>query len=386
MEIGKPRTKINPLILAEAAEWLVEFNSGDADPDARRRFDAWLRTSPEHIRAYLELVPIWEESGSYREGEAPSADSLIELARNELNVVPMDAAAEEPGRGRNVRERGTPRWPIAAAATLLLAILGSVATWYEMGRYRTYRTEVGEQRSILLADGSVLELNALTKVRVEYTPAERDVELIAGQAQFEVAKSPGRPFVVLSGPTRVLAVGTQFDVYHDPSKTTVTVLEGKVAVLEAGRDGRSFKSEAAAAIAQSEARASTNPRNQHAAGGVQDTRAMSGTGPAPLLLSAGQQATVSAGMISPPRRVDAALATAWVARRLLFDSTPLPDVAREFNRYNSRKLIIGDPKLDGFLVSGVFSSTSPASLLRFLRAQPDLRVQDQGTEVRITRR
>lgn len=390
MKIGKPRAEMNPLILGEAAEWLVELNSGDADLEARRRFDAWLRSSPEHIRAYLELVPIWQESGSCLEGGAAAANSLIALARKELNVVPMDAGAGpqgQSGRGRSARPDRPAGWAIAAAASLVLAILGSAAAWYEMARYPMYRTEVGEQRSILLADGSVLELNSLTKVRVEYTPTERDIELVTGQALFEVAKSPGRPFVVFSGPTRVLAVGTQFDVYHDPSRTTVTVLEGKVAVLEAGQDSRSLKSEAAAAIAQSEGRRPAHsPGSSAVAGSARDTGTVPVSGPTPLLLSAGQQATVSAGMVSSPRRVDAALATAWLERRLVFDSTPLPDAVREFNRYNSRKLIIGDPKLERFLVSGVFSSTSPASLLRFLRAQTDLRVQDEGTDVLITSR
>jgi transmembrane sensor len=78
-----------------------------------------------------------------------------------------------------------------------------------------------------------------------------------------------------------------------------------------------------------------------------------------------------------------ASATAWTQRRLVFESASLADVADEFNRYNDRQLIVGDRRLETFHVSGVFSSTDPASLIRFLRARPELRIIETESQIRI---
>ena len=78
-----------------------------------------------------------------------------------------------------------------------------------------------------------------------------------------------------------------------------------------------------------------------------------------------------------------ASATAWTQRQLVFESASLADVADEFNRYNEKQLIVGDPRLETFHVSGVFSSTDPASLIRFLRARPELRIVETASQIRI---
>jgi len=90
--------------------------------------------------------------------------------------------------------------------------------------------DVGEQRSIALADGSIIDLNARSRIRVRLSKDERDVELLQGQALFHVAKDNSRPFVVRSDTTVVRAVGTEFDVYRKKNGTVITVLEGRVVV------------------------------------------------------------------------------------------------------------------------------------------------------------
>ncbi len=102
--------------------------------------------------------------------------------------------------------------------------------WWQANRYPLYSTDIGERRSITLADGSTVDLNARSKLRIEFSSAERRVELLDGQALFQVAKDKQRPFIVHSGDATVRAVGTQFDVYRKDSGTTITVLEGRVAV------------------------------------------------------------------------------------------------------------------------------------------------------------
>lgn len=359
MDTGTPKLKLNAQIVEEAAEWLVEFSCGNADLETRRHFDAWLRASPQHIRAYLELLPTWEAGAAARGDGAPSAESLIALARESSNVVPLTAEPVAATAPAALPDRRQGFAGYRAAAAIAAAILGLLAAAtgmrHEWSRYPTYATAAGEQRSIVLPDGSTVELDSLARISVRYSAHERDVDLITGQALFEDTENAQRPFVVFSGSVRVRAIGTQFNVSRDTDSTTVTVVKGRVAVLR--RDG------SPALMPQPVPQA-----------------------PSLLLLSAGEQATVTANAMTMPRHVDITLATAWLQRHLLFNSTPLPQVVRQFNRYNTRKLVVDDAGLNDFLVSGVFTSTNPDSLLRFLRAQPGMHVQDEGDKVLISRR
>src|SRR5205814_1675147 len=141
----------------------------------------------------------------------------------------------------------------------------------------------GEQRTIQLADGSTVELNARSKVHVHLTDQRRDVTLIEGQALFRVAKDSRRPFVVRAGDAEVRAVGTEFDVYKKQSETVVTVVEGRVETYDES----------------------------------------DGAGAAAIVLSAGEQLTVLPHSRPKPTRTDTVVATAWVQKRLMFEETPL---------------------------------------------------------------
>lgn len=245
----------------------------------------------------------------------------------------------------------------AAAAVAALAVVGA-ASWNYL-HSPTYATAVGEQRSITLDDGSSVELNARSRLRVRFTEDRRLVDLLEGQALFRVTKDPTRPFVVVSDKMRVRAVGTQFDVNRRQSTTTVTVIEGRVGVDPSAAGARMFAPVSAA-----------RDRNYGAE----------------VFLDAGQQLTVTPKAASVPRRVNIATATAWTQRQLIFDSAPLAEVAEEFNRYNKRPIVIHDRTLDAFGVIGVFSSADSAALVKFLRAQPEIEVTETGSEVAITRR
>jgi transmembrane sensor len=383
---------MNRQVYEEAAEWLVELRIGDIDAAARARLDAWFRTSPEHIRAFLELSNIWEEGGDEEVSRAFSTDALIVRARAAgTNVVALgtakqgaltaqivsatDAPAAEASDDRLGQSllpvRRTARWGAyrLAASIVFLAIAVGVFTLYRSG-LSTYTTGIGEQRIINLADGSRVELNTRSRIRVRFSKEERDVDLLGGQALFYVAKDATRPFVVTSDQAHVRAVGTQFDVYRKWGGTTaVTVIEGRVAVL------------AGPASPIGTARGLNAPSQTHT-----ELRNLTFPGASPgVLVSAGEQVIVTAQQISEPMKSNTAVATAWTQRELVFDQTPLTDVAAEFNLYNEKPLIVGDASLKDFHVTGVFSSTDPTSLLRFLRAQNGIQVQETGEGIVIAR-
>lgn len=328
-------------IRRQAADWFVEFRTGEPNERGRKAFLGWLKESPAHMSAYLEIASLWDQSGALEVREKWSLEALLDEAKSDYqNVISLDL----PGGGE---ARALPQrrhvWIRAAglAASLLLVIGAAFGTWIYSLR-DTYSTSVAEQRSVVLSDGSTVELNARSRMRIRFTEHERHVDLLDGQALFTVAKNADRPFVVESRGTLVRAVGTQFDVYSKTSGTTVTVLEGTVAVTP-------------------EAAPSQSP---------------------PSLINAGQQMVI--GAEGRPKKIHAAnpgVATAWTHRELIFDDTPLQDVATEFNRYNRRQLLIRDPSLQAFAIDGVFSSTDPAALVNFLKARPGITVRETDTDI-----
>lgn len=405
MKTEQTRPKLNRQILDEASAWFVEFRVGDVDSIARGRFDQWLRQSPEHIRAYMEIAKIYVELpaiSSQRKWDiqelvahARSAGNVVQFERTGHAVQPFSPTAEsncpvlpkeqgslqlQPSLVKPRRAGASIARKSLAASIAIFCMAAALLTWTTINRYSTYTTQIGERRSITLADGSTIDLNVRSAVRVKLSKAERDVELIDGQALFEVAKDKARPFIVRSGGTLVRAVGTQFDVYRKKSGTTVTVVEGRVAVLTSfdpnlaefdSRTGTSLDGEA-----------HTNATDSSSVAGHLRESTGSGKSPA-ILVSAGEQVTVTGQAMSAPERADVAAATAWVQHRLVFDNSRLSDVVDDFNRYNTRQLVIEDRRLYDFHVSGVYSSTDPASLIRFLRAQPSIDVIETDADVRI---
>jgi transmembrane sensor len=377
----KVQPKLNTQIYEEACDWFVEFRDGDVDSTARREFDMWARRSPEHLAAYLEIAAIWNEGPSLDPTEKWSPDTLIaEATKDRDNIVALARSSADSSIGDLARGTAgaaahakNPRFftrPRAAAAIVVLGLALGALVWQVAFRDAVYSTATGEQRSIALADGSVVELNSRSKIEIRYSKAERDVDLLEGQVLFHVAKDHARPFIVAANGTRVRAVGTQFDVYKKPSSTVVTVVEGTVAILREG---------VATEDALERLSNGSAPPNIPARADV-DTAS---TGA--VYLSAGEQLTVTPKTERKTAHPNVASATAWTQRQLVFESASLSDVAEEFNRYNERQLVIQDPTLYDFHISGVFSSTDPTSLIRFLRQRPGVTVTETGSEIRIAK-
>jgi len=346
--MSSPKTALNEQIFEEASTWFVTFRVDDPGAMARQEFRDWLRCSPEHIRAYLEIAATYADMPAPGDGRTPQ--DWLELANcvSDSNVVELNprSASEDssklgPSRDRRVR-MGQGR--LLAACVLIVAC---AAGWLLFDR-DTYSTGVGEQRSVTLSDGSIVELNAESKVRVMYRDGHRDVRLLTGQALFRVAKDPSRPFVVQAGNTRVRAVGTQFDVYRRSASTIVTVIEGRVAVQSEAVSGAPASAEPTAA-----------------------------------LVAAGEQVTVATNRLRMAVKPNVAAATAWTQHQLVFDATPLAEVIAEFARYTPRRIVVDSPSLAALEISGQYTSSSPDSLLRFLSLQKGVTITQVNGETHI---
>ena len=352
----------NSQILEEASTWFVELSEGHLTGKVREQFSDWLRASPEHVRAYLQISALWEDAPLLGQG-AEDFEALIARTRAAGNVVRV--GKDRQPLSLRARRFVTPLRSALAACLVLVAI--GITFWPQ--QRGVYETAIGEQRSLTLADGSTIELNAQSRVRVHFTAAERSIDLLEGQVLFHVTHDTARPFIVHSGAASVRAVGTQFDVDRVSGETVVTVVEGRVAVLpdlllqpaSANAVDSSVRSISAADFAL------TGPGG---AGG--------------LLLTAGEQVTLTAQATSRPTRTDVAAAIAWTQRKLVFSSSPLTQVADEYNRYHLKRIVIRDRRLASFLVSGVFSATDSRAFVAFLRAQPNLTVHETDTEIEIS--
>jgi transmembrane sensor len=342
-------------VMREAADWVVQLRSPDRPVHCEQSFADWLRASPLHVREYLRAVEVWEglahtevAAGGTREDlvRAASDSNLIEFRTTVTPPPPSPAAMPTPAAAAILPAMPTPvahrqgtglpgfRWRRVGFAIALTTVFALAYIGWQQTAVIKVSTGVGEQHSEVLSDRSIVELNTQSEIRVGFTATERRVELVRGEAFFDVAKDPARPFIVVTDLATAKAVGTRFSVYRAQSGTIVTVAEGRVQ--------------------------------------VRDKQAAAATGASPpgrpdfVEVIPGTQAEAQPGRPVQMRQADVDRTFAWRERRLVFDGEPLWRVIEEFNRYNSPPLVISDPRLREQRISGVFGANDPESLLEFL--------------------
>ncbi len=346
-------------ITDEAALWYVKAQDPGFSTGDREELASWLAASAEHVREYLSVAAVTQDVREL--AGAFDVDELLRLAQasaDEANVVSLpDADVQVRSRVRSEVSDPDPPKPTevvrrrrlavrsVAAALAIVAFLGIF--YLNAPRADLYTTGIGEQLSFLLDDGSVVTLNAQSRLRVVYTDTSRDIHLTAGEAMFDVVGDPDRPFRVITERAVIQAIGTQFNVRHRGSGTTVTVVEGIVDV-QLVPNPRSPPGEVGEAPGESPAESSSVVSR-------------------PTRLKVGQQARVSSGEVAV---VDTNVqkTTSWRERRLVFDSWMLADVVDEFNLYNDQRIVIMDADLATRSISGAFSADDRDSFALFLSA------------------
>ena len=323
-------------IEAAACDWFARRRSGEMTAKDERDLEAWLALDPAHRAALEEVERAWTGLEAFRS-------------------TPEILARRERARGRY---RGVPRaWIVrAAAAFAALAVIGGAAGWQYAGPSlfargftdQEYRTAIGERTNLTLPDGSVVTLNTGTVLRTKADHGRRLVYLDKGQAFFRVAHDPLHPFIVNAAGRTVTAVGTAFDVRVDGG-FEVTLVEGKVRV--------------AAPAPATPAKPGAPP--QPAA--IQTTE-----------LVAGNRFTQPDNSHWVVARANTAAETSWVTGRLTFENERLAEVAAEFERYSTRRIVIDDPALGDQRVSGTFEAGDIDSLIRTLRMAKIARAEEEG--------
>jgi transmembrane sensor len=323
-------------IPAEAIDWFLKFQQPARGRPPPQGFSEWLVRSPGHIQEYLDVACVWDLLNVPDEGNYGTT-ALIEAARERHeadNIVRLqDRYGGRPWPLHN-QSRSRNSNVAAWAACALLAVSGWVG--YVCWRSVTeFATVVGEQHSVTLQDGSVVFLNTNSKVDVRWSAAERHIDLIRGEARFQVARDPTRPFIVATTNAQVRAVGTVFNVRASARSTQVAVMEGQVVVTLAPPGG---------AVSELEAPASD------------------------IRLAAGERAAVTSAGIEANTGPSIESVAAWPQRRLVFRGETLGTIVNEFNRYRARPLVLDDSQLAQLEISGAFDLNDPESLVAYLKS------------------
>lgn len=322
-----------------AAEWLArrEFNAwADADEAA---LQDWLAADTAHRVAFLRLQAAWSESdrlqalaAGWRQPGPPPRGHWTTPAGDRIELAPR------------VRTRRSRMPAIAAAAMLVLACTLAIGLgWRSYNRVDSaqYRTAFGATHALPLADGSQAILASDSRIDVRLSRRQRHVALAQGEAFFSVAKDPDRPFVVAAGAHDVVAVGTRFSVRRDGPDLRVVVTEGTVRL---------------------ESRGAARPE---------------------ALLPAGSIAMVHGDdvLVRSVALDDAERLLDWRQGLLAFRDTTLAEAAAEFNRYNTRKLVIGDAAAGALRIGGSFRADNATAFVRLLEQGFPVHAEHTGDRI-----
>jgi transmembrane sensor len=342
--------------IEQAAEWFMRLRESELTDAERKQFTDWLAEAPVNVREYLGTAEVWGALQTPNIWPTESKEDLLEAIRQarDANVFTLKANGENPGDSEIL---GWPaattqrwRWPVPfalAAGVMFIAFF----VWSRIDlNTTTYRTARGEQRSIVLADGSIVQLNTLSKLVVHFDQKQRRIELPQGEALFRVAHDRARPFDVRTQFAIVRAVGTEFDVYNRKEGTHVAVIEGRVIV-------------GSAAELLSSAIPDRNSRPQNSTVTTEHSPDI-GVG---IPLAAGQQITVSPAAAPKPTPANATAATAWIQRRIVLDNDEIATAIAEFNRYNHTQMQVRGTGLAGLRITGVFNADDPSALVKYLK-------------------
>lgn len=382
-------------IEAQAASWLARRDAPGWLPADEAALDAWLAESTAHKVAFIRLEAAWNASQKLKALGAGVPKGVIPApglwrrsrlrrpaaglaAGSAPSLLSSPAPTSLSPRAESVRRRG--RWGLygLAASVLVAAAVGGLLLFLPAGS--VYRTAIGGLEAVPLTDGSKVTLNTDTNLRIELSPSERRVDLERGEAFFEVAHDATRPFIVQAGSRRVVAVGTKFSVRRSGDEVWVVVTEGTVR-MENRRTGP------ASAPAQLKSSSAPSSGPQLPPLGTAFGSASAGSADVVLLPAGSVAHAEDAGvLVKEETAAEAEAALSWREGYVVLHDTPIAEAAAEFNRYNTRKIVIRDPEVGEIRIGGNFRATSTDAFVRLLADGFPIRVEERGEEIVLTRK
>lgn len=286
--------------------------------------DAWLEQSPANRTAYWRMEAAWNQAGRLSAlRKSPTTPAVQGIRKN---------------RGRII---GT------VAAAFAIAVVGALSLpGAKQPSGKTYSTPIGGRLTLALKDGSQIELNTNTTLRIPAGDA-RHVILEKGEAYFQIHHDTAHPFEVAVGGNRIVDLGTKFSIRASADRTEVALIEGSAKVE------------------------SENPAESANA----------------VILKPGDVAVATSDSLAVSRKPVATLADqlAWRSDMLAFKYATLAEAAAEFNRYNQIKIVISDPRVAVLTIYGNFPTRDVAGFADAAQVSLKLHVENRKGEIVITR-
>ncbi len=298
--------------LQQATEWFARLDSGAVNKETKADFFTWLDADELHQQAYIEIEQLWGN---------------LELAER----LPVDEMLNS--RGWFTGFLGS--WRGLGSVFSILALVGAALLYTNMPAEINevqYSTAIGERRDFLLPDGSLLQLNTDSAVTVRMEESRRVLTLQHGEAYFDIAPNSARPLTVNTAGGSVRVLGTQFNIRQIGSKSTVSVVEGRVAVMTTAHTGK---------------------------GGELAPE---------LTLVANQQANLQEGTPPAAATIEGLNVAAWRQGQLIYDGATLADVVVDLNRYFPGSISLDDATLGELEIVGVINLQNKTSTLAALEA------------------
>ncbi|MCQ8116588.1 FecR family protein [Methylomonas rosea] len=334
-------------LLEQACAWLSQLHSGEFSQSARQELNAWRAADSAHEQAWQRAEKLWAGLGQLRgrrgipgaqplprEGgrQAHDADLLASspVGAADSRLSGNDGLRSLKGRVTTRTRRRSRSLSVAVACCALLAL--TLTMLYPPAFWRAdYLTGKGEQRTITLADGSRVMLNTATALAIHFDDNVRRVELLSGEAFFDVAKNAQRPFVVSSAGSEVRAIGTAFSVQRQSAQTQVELVEGIVEILDAQRHRER--------------------------------------------LTAGQSALIGVNNIALQAVSRPESMALWREGYLQFDGLPLHQAVAQINQYRPGRVVLLNTALADKRISGLFRLDALDQALASLKAAvPELQI------------
>lgn len=302
-------------ILSEAMDWLLALADQPGDTDVAAHFRDWLSADARHWETWQQLNKSYEMIGDAGMAGANST---------------MTAEAARGRVGRRVRRRvptaslSPKRRPmiVSAVAAALVAIW--LAPSALLAIRADHRTGTGELETVVLVDGSTAQLGPQSAIRVTFTRGERRIDLLQGEALFQVRPNPARPFRVAAGPVTTTVLGTGFDVRRLAAATHVGVQHGRVRVDDSA----------------------------------------SGTGP--TFLSAGDEVRIDEGGTAQVDHVAPALIASWALAEVNARDRTVAEVMDDIRPWYRGRIVLMDDAIAARRVNGVYNPRNPLQAVHSL--------------------
>ena len=386
----------------QASEWLAKLDAETPSAEVLAGFKEWVNNAEENRLAFEEMVAFWDDMNILTQAVLPR-EQLQAKAIQKAAQEPIQELIQEPNQTAltrllsplqalfthiTVSARAISTISTKAAfATIMLTIGLLITTSLWSPAPKLYTTDIGEQKTIELADHSIVQLNTNSRLEVDYSADYRRLRLVQGEAHFDVAHNPDRPFEVYAGQGLVRAVGTSFTVHMRKIDVEVIVTEGavefdrtdstapaqqpktqiNVTAIQGPLDTETGKSEiSGSATGNSETSASTNPATTT------------------LKVEAGNMLTYSANDLDDIKQLVASQIEqqlAWRQGMLMFQGEPLQNVVDEISRYTDLKIIIPERSAREMKVGGLFKVGDTESLFEALRDGFDIHVKKVSRNV-----